>query len=123
MRERLRKLRRSQEGFGLLETIVALGIVGAMGIGFVTALATTSKGTGIYNERSLATSLAVSQLEYVKSVDYRLDGDYPVGITVPPNYSLVVETAVLHEARQEVSVKVFHQGDFVLEMKTLKVDW
>lgn len=114
---------RSQKGFSLAETLVALGVVAAIGMGFVQALGTTSKGTGTYDERSLATTLALSQMEYVKSADYSVTGEYAIGISTPPNYSITLDTVEEQLGRQEVTVNVYHQADFVLKMTTLKVDW
>jgi type II secretory pathway pseudopilin PulG len=69
MIKRLRK----QEGFGLVEVIIALGLLGIIGIAFLTALATSSTAILTSDKHATAESLARSELEYVKSQDYSSD--------------------------------------------------
>jgi prepilin-type N-terminal cleavage/methylation domain-containing protein len=66
MFKRLRK----QRGFGLVEVIIALGLLGIIGIAFLGALATSSSAIIISDERATAESLARSEMEYVKSQEY-----------------------------------------------------
>jgi prepilin-type N-terminal cleavage/methylation domain-containing protein len=66
MLKRLRK----QSGFTLIEVIIALGLLGVIGIAFLGTLATSSSGIIVSDERATAESLARSEMEYVKSHDY-----------------------------------------------------
>jgi len=61
---------RKQRGFGLVEVIIALGLLGIIGIAFLGALATSSSAVMISDERATAESLARSEMEYVKSQEY-----------------------------------------------------
>jgi len=54
----------------LIEVIIALGLLGVIGIAFLGALATASIGIIVSDERATAESLARSEIEYVKSQDY-----------------------------------------------------
>ena len=130
MRRRISNLLKGQQGFGLVETLVAMAILGVIGVGFIQALGTTSEGTDIHEERVTASSLAQSQVEYIKSLGYDATAsnpdpgvDYPVGVSLPLNYSMTVDTTEEQTGKQEVTVKVYHLEDFVLDMTTLKVDW
>jgi type II secretory pathway pseudopilin PulG len=80
MIKRLRK----QEGFGLVEVIIALGLLGIIGIAFLTALATSSTAILTSDKHATAESLARSEMEYVKSQDYSSD---------PWSYQLTSESA------------------------------
>jgi prepilin-type N-terminal cleavage/methylation domain-containing protein len=69
MIKRLRK----QRGFGLVEVIIALGLLGIIGIAFLTALATSSTAIIVSDKHATAESLARSEMEFVKSQDYSGD--------------------------------------------------
>ncbi len=82
MIKRLRK----QRGFGLVEVIIALGLLGIIGIAFLGALATSSAAIITSDKHATAESLARSEMEYVKSQDYsstpwsyQLRGTSPTG--------------------------------------------
>jgi type II secretory pathway pseudopilin PulG len=66
----IKRLKNKERGFGLVEVIIALGLLGIIGIAFLGALATSSTATIIYDERATSESLARSEMEYVKSQDY-----------------------------------------------------
>lgn len=63
---------KKEKGFTLIEVIIALAILGIIGIAFLGALATASKAVAIADERASSESLARSEMEYVKSQDYSL---------------------------------------------------
>jgi len=71
---KLRKLyqvfRGSSKGVIAIEVITALAIMGIIAVAFLSGLATTLNATRIVDERSVAQSLATSQMEYVKSQEY-----------------------------------------------------
>jgi len=67
---------KSQKGFTLIETLIALGLLGMIGVGFLSGLATTFTAAMVSQERTVAESLAKSQLEYIKAHDYVLTADY-----------------------------------------------
>ena len=66
-------LRGSSRGVSAIEAIVALGILGVVAVAFLSGVGTSLKAVGVADERSVAQSLATSQMEYVKSQDYSTD--------------------------------------------------
>ena len=72
----LRILAKRESGLTLIETLVALAILGAVGVAFLSGLATTSTVAMVSQERVVAESLAKSQLEYIKAQDYITEEDY-----------------------------------------------
>jgi len=118
-----RGLPKGQAGFSLLETLVAVAILAAIGVAFVNGLMMVSKGTGMHQRRATASSLAQSQVEYVKTTEYLAGGEYAIGVEPPPRYTLTSDTVQQDVGRQEVTVRVYHQDKLVLKMETLKVDW
>ena len=59
-----------ETGVTLIETLVALAILGAIAVAFLSALTTASRATIIASEQATAESFARSEIEYVKSLDY-----------------------------------------------------
>ena len=72
----------SESGVSLIETLVALAILSAVAVAFLSGLATTSRAVMISQERVVAESLAKSQLEYIKAQDYTPTADYAL-IDIP----------------------------------------
>jgi prepilin-type N-terminal cleavage/methylation domain-containing protein len=66
----MKRLLKSQRGFGLIEVIIALGLLGIVSIAFLGALANASSAIIVSDEQTTAESLASSELEYIKSQSY-----------------------------------------------------
>ena len=60
----------NQEGFGLVEVLVAVAIVGMTVVALLAALSTGSIGVATTDEQVTAANLARSQLEYTRSQPY-----------------------------------------------------
>ena len=94
-KERFRFLQ-GQRGLTLLEVLVAVAILAAIGVGLLNAIDTNAKATRQLDEEVVATNLATAYLEAIKAWEYQ--ADYPKGeaplnsITIPPQYAVSVET-------------------------------
>ena len=92
MIKRLRK----QRGFGLIEVIIALGLLGIIGIAFLGTLANASSAIILSDGRTTAESLARSEMEYIKSqdyIDYSAEGhDIYDSLEAPADY--ILETTI-----------------------------
>jgi prepilin-type N-terminal cleavage/methylation domain-containing protein len=74
---------RNEKGLSLIEVIIALALLGIVGLAFLGALSSASKAVIITDERATAESLARTEMEYVKSQNYS-DVDYiPWSYDVP----------------------------------------
>ncbi|MFC1971394.1 hypothetical protein ACFLV0_05680 [Chloroflexota bacterium] len=62
--------RQHSEGFGLIETVIAVGLLGIIAVGFLGAMATSYKVVVLADEQVTAKSLARSWMEYVEQLDY-----------------------------------------------------
>ncbi len=63
---------KNEKGFSLIEVMIAIALLGIIGVAFLGALATASNAIFIADERATAESLARSQMEYVKNQDYSI---------------------------------------------------
>jgi prepilin-type N-terminal cleavage/methylation domain-containing protein len=122
--------RRDQRGFSLIETIIAIGILGMVGTAFMSALVVGGRSTRLLDDQVQAEALARSQLEDIKNTAYNTDAGcyllntcYPVTITAPPGYTITVTTVqapdvgadglvcnVLANCLQKVTVQVLRPG-------------
>lgn len=68
------KVNKSEEGFSLIEVLIALALLGIIAASFLLAVSTATKAAFIADERTTAESLARSQLEYVKEQEYMAAG-------------------------------------------------
>ncbi len=125
----IKKLKGNETGVTLLETLVALAILGLIAVAFLSGLATASRATFIADERATAESLARSQMEYVKSLEYQQAvSEYPVDpeLTIPDGW--VVPLPVVEplpdtdDDIQKITVTVSHNGTLVLTIEDYKVN-
>ena len=125
----VKKLKGSQSGMTLIETLVALAILGLVAATFLYGLATASKATIIANEQTIAESLVRSEIEYVKNCDYQyLASEYPIApaLTIPEGWVVpppVVELVhATDDGIQKVTVTAEYNGETIFSVVVYKVD-
>jgi len=119
-----------ESGITLIETVVALAILGAIAVIFLSGLATASKAAFIADEQATAESLAQSQMEWVKNASYVYSATEYSPAPIPGgkdyvNYSAIIVTEPLHNPddgiqKITVTVKRFDKG--VIKLEGYKVD-
>lgn len=134
------RLPQGQAGISLIESLVAVAILGAIGVVFMTSLGTAYKSVGILDEQQQAETLIRSQLEDIKNSPYQDSGVYPVTVDLPPQYSMTItvtpptkigtldNNTPLEELLgysvttiQEITVSVSHGGKPVLAVACYKL--
>ena len=119
-----------ESGVSLLETVVALAILSVIAVAFLSGLTTTSRAVFIADERSTAESLARSQMEWTKNVDYVYDATEYSLAPMPSgrdyiNYSATIAAEPLRnpdDGIQKITVTVKHSGKGVIKLEGYKVD-
>jgi len=116
---------KSQKGISLLETVIAVAIMGIIAVAFLSALATTSSARATNDERTAAKILAEGIIENIKSEVYSPTYD-AYDVVDPPEfagYTADVTTVVERNGNiQKITVAVFHKGHEVLTLESYKVD-
>jgi prepilin-type N-terminal cleavage/methylation domain-containing protein len=126
------RLMKSEKGFTLIEVLLALALLGMIATTFLMAISTAAKAIMIADERTIAESLARSQMEYVKEQDYK-DVYYEINIDDYPSFSIwskdevggVVEEIVgvpLEDGLQKIELVIKNNDKEVLTLEGYKVD-
>lgn len=117
---------RNQSGFTLLESLLALALLGLVVVAFVTGLGTGTRAVITGNEQATAESLARSQLEYVKDAAYQfVPANYGLdpSLQIPASWSISTNVTAIHstdDGLQEVTVLVNHSSKLVLSFSEYK---
>jgi type II secretory pathway pseudopilin PulG len=119
-----------ESGIGLIEVVAALAILGAVAVAFLSGLATTSKANVIDDEQATAESLARSQMEWLKNVDYVYEATEYSPAPLPTdadyiNYSVITAAEPLHnpdDGIQKIAVTVKRVDKEIVTLEDYKVD-
>jgi len=114
---------KNEKGFSFIETVVALALLGIIGVAFLSALATTSSTRLIADEHASARILAESHMEFIKKQTYAFSYD---SIPIPaeyPGYSAVVTIDNLRNGNiQKITVTIRHHGQDIETLESYKVN-
>ena len=128
MARRNTSIKKNQKGMTLIETIVAIAIIGAVCVVFLQGLVVSSKGTLEADEQATAESIARCQMEWVQGLRYvdnatqyssaSLDAfsdyeAYSANITAQPLSSP-------EDGIQKITITVLHCGDAVMSIEGYK---
>ena len=119
------KRAKDQGGLGLVETLVAVAILGTAVVAFVTALSAGSIAVGEYDGEAVAQRLAQSQMEYTKSSTFDPGAiTYPL-LNAPVGYVVSVAVSAVPNAGsdiQKITVTVARDGEEMIKVEDYKMD-
>lgn len=131
---------REQSGVILIDTLVALALLGIFGVVFLSAISTSTITMASIEDKVNVDNLVRAQMEYTKNTNScpydsvppynyqtldQLDPGNPYAITVPNGYSINVTAAALHtpdDGIQEITVTIYRNGNSELVTKGYKVN-
>ena len=115
----------SQSGMSLVESVVAIGILGIAITAFVTGLSTGSISVREMEQQTIAQRMVRTQLEYVKSYAFEPGAaTYPV-VSTPEGYTVSVDVTAVpggDTSIQKITVVVRREGEDLLSVEDYKVD-
>jgi len=110
-------------GSSLIETVIALALLGIIGLAFLSGLATTSNSRLVVDEHTAARILAESQMENIKKQTYAFAYD---PLAIPPEYigySAVVDIDNMRNGNiQKITVTVIHHDREIETLESYKVN-
>jgi len=126
----LRVFTRRDSGITLLETLVALAVLGTIAVTFLSGLVTSSKAAFTADERATAISLAQSQMECTQNASYVDDATEYSPAPIPStddyaDYSVNIAAEPLHvddQGIQKITVTIERSGQEVTTLEGYKVD-
>jgi len=132
-----------QRGVTLLETLIALALLGIFGVAFLAAISTSSITMANVEKKVNIENLARAQMEYIKNYPYinyiygppdtppdyqtldELDPTDPYAIAIPTGYSINVTAVALHQPDggiQKVTTTILRDGENLLVVEGYKVN-
>jgi type II secretory pathway pseudopilin PulG len=122
------KLLRGQRGISLIETLMAVAILGAIAVPFLSGLATVSRASFDIDRRTTAESLARTQMEWAKDATYVESATQYSPASLPSgkdfvNYSAVITAEPLHDpddGLQKITVTIEYSGETILRLEGYK---
>ena len=119
-----------ESGITMIETVVALAIIGVIAVTFLSGLGTASRATVITDVRSTTESLARSQIEHAQNADYAYGATQYSAAQIPSgddyaNYSTMILAEPLHDPDdgiQKITVIVKHSDAEIARLESYKVD-
>lgn len=116
---------RSEGGLGLVETLVAVAVLGTSVVAFVSGLAAGTMAVRAQEGISTRRSLAQTQLEYTKSCAYDPGAVTYPAVAAPPGYSLSVGVSAVPGADtniQKITVTITREGEGPVTLEGYKVN-
>jgi prepilin-type N-terminal cleavage/methylation domain-containing protein len=120
------KLMKGEEGLTLIEVVIAMAILAIIAAAFLSALSGASKAVFVADERTVAESLARSQMEYIRNSSVSYNGTYtdPQHMYQPApipsqyaGYSAAIRVSPLPgnpPGIQKIAVTIYHLGKPIL---------
>ena len=129
------RLHQSQTGFNLIEVLVAVAILAAIGVVVLQGLDTATMSTRTNEEKVVASNLITEYLESIKGMDYA--ATYPdagTNVVSPFQYSVAVNITYSEDGTtwvkdydghtlQKIVVSVSREGRPVLSICTFKAQY
>ncbi len=113
---------KGEKGFSLVETLVALALLGLISASYLSGVAQTSTARSTADERVSAKILAETIMESVKKQTFFSTYNF----TIPEEYegytATINATSERNDNIQKITVTIHHLGDDVLVLENYKVN-
>jgi prepilin-type N-terminal cleavage/methylation domain-containing protein len=117
---------RQQQGFSIVELLVAMAILGIVAVGFLNALTSSSRAVVHADQIDTGRVIAEAQMEWVKNQSFSSAGNYASNdavMTQYPGYTVAITAATAAQrdsSIQVVTVTVSQGGKVVTQLQDCK---
>ena len=123
-RQRLQRIR-DERGLALVESLVAVAVLGTTVLAFTVALATGALGVSENKQEAVVQSLVRTQLEYTKSYSYNATATTYPTVATPPGYAISVAVSSIAGTNsniQRVTANITRDGNLIKTIKDYKMN-
>jgi type II secretory pathway pseudopilin PulG len=114
---------RGEKGISLIETLIAIALLGIIGGTLLAGMSGVYKATPIAKEQDIGKSLAQSQLEYVLQEEYKLSYSPAPIPSNYGNYTVTIDTDSFRDGNiEKITVTIRHNGKEVSELEAYKIN-
>ena len=116
---------RDERGVALVESLIAVAILGTTVVTLIIALATGSIAIRETDQEVVAQSLARTQLEYIKGYAYDPDATTYPTVSAPTGYTISVGVSSIPDTNsniQKISANISREGGLILTIEDYKVN-
>jgi type II secretory pathway pseudopilin PulG len=118
-------INRGEKGMTLVESLVAIAMLGGGVLTLVLALSSGALALQENDQESIAQGLARTQLEYVKNYTYNPGAtSYPI-VSAPEGYSIAVGVTIVPDTNsniQKITASVIRDGVIIMTAEDYKVN-
>ncbi len=114
-----------ERGLSLVESLVAVAILGIAAVAFVVALSTGSIAVREEYQEAVAQSLVRTQLEYIKGYSYDPSATTYPTVDTPEGYTISVGVSSIPDTDtdiQKIAVTISREGEDILIVEDYKVN-
>jgi Tfp pilus assembly protein PilV len=112
---------KGERGASLVEVVVALLLLGLIGLPFLSALATTSNARLIADEHAAARILAESYMEDIRQQEYAFSYDTP-SVTEDGYSTQINVDNMRNDNIQKITITVRHHGRDITTLESYKTE-
>ncbi len=115
----------SRSGISLVETLVAIAILGVISVTFMTALSAGSISVNNLQQETTAQALARTQMENIKAASYDSTGNSYAQIYTSGGYQIGIQTSSAifnNDQIQKIRVEVLYERQLVSSLESFKVN-
>jgi type II secretory pathway pseudopilin PulG len=116
---------RGEKGITLVESLVAIAILGGGVLTLVLAMSGGALAVQENDQQVTAQSLARTQLEYTKNYPYDADATTYPAVSTPDGYTVTVGVSAVPDTDndiQKITVSVSREGDVIMTTEDYKVN-